>query len=141
MVEALADFQKQHQNKSDDELLELIGRETHASLAQYEEPLSDALGFSIQENVKQLGRRVYKRLNKELHSLVCGQSAEDDADRKLIFQAIGKNDLILGAALASALISLGAAPLVATPIAVLVVRKVIRPAGEELCAFWSEQLN
>jgi hypothetical protein len=63
----------------------------------------DAEHLGITDDVKELGTRIYRRTMRELHSVVCGSAAEDRKDRESLLSAIGADDIILGAAIASVL--------------------------------------
>lgn len=88
-----------------------------------------------------MGRRVLRRLHRELHEFLCGEAEEDVADRARLKKALGLNAAAVTAAITGILIgSLGVAPLVAPIVAALIYRVGIAPTMEELCSAWSDAL-
>ncbi len=102
----------------------------------------DAVEMGPLDDLRELGKRVVKRWTRELHNVVCGEKDDDASDRKNILDAIGIGD---GAAIAAAITavlvgSFGVAAAVATVVAALIVKRIISPAGDEICKFWDEKL-
>jgi hypothetical protein len=90
--------------------------------------------------IKQLGRRILKRWNKELHDLVCSDTETDQKTRSAILDSLSIGEAAVIAAVAGALLSLGVGAALAAPLAPLIVKKFIWPARHELCAAWSEAI-
>jgi len=91
------------------------------------------------DDVKALGWRILARWNKETHAIVCSsEKPEDEEIRKRVFAALSLDEAALIAAVVTALIWLGAPAAIAAPVAPLIVKKLVLPAKEELCAAWGE---
>jgi hypothetical protein len=88
-----------------------------------------------------LGGRILRRWERELHGVVCGTSQEDAEDRANILSKIGADDAVLGAAVATVLIGLGVSAAVAAVLAALLLKRILKPGGHEVCKFWSERLT
>lgn len=94
------------------------------------------------DDVRALGRRLFRRWNRELHALICGHDPDDEKERKEVAAAIGLGQTGFAAYLAIMLVSsFGLAPAIAAVVAAIVVRRLFRPAIEELCAAWAETLS
>lgn len=101
----------------------------------------DAEHLGILEDVQELGGRIFKRIEREMFDLLCGDSQGAQADRQSIIEATGLGDAALGAALVAAMTGIGIAPIVATAAAALLIKRVLKPAGGVACEFWGEQLE
>lgn len=78
--------------------------------------------------------------NKELYDLVCGAKQPDQKDRTTLLASLHVGEAAVIAAVAGALVSLGAGAAVAAAAAPILVRRFIWPAKDELCAAWEERL-
>ncbi|WP_151611880.1 hypothetical protein [Sinorhizobium alkalisoli] len=124
---------------ADDELLERIGKAAAASLDKTDNP--DTLGLAGGD-LRNLGQRIYHRLSRELHQLVCGSEVADVEQRSKLTKVLSLDPTQMTTGLTAALVVyLGADPVVATIVAVLMVKRIVLPAGSELCKFWGEQLS
>ncbi|MEM8993299.1 MAG: hypothetical protein AAGF23_00775 [Acidobacteriota bacterium] len=97
--------------------------------------------LSAREDLLNLGRRIYRRVSREVHAILCGDDEDDRQDRAALRDALQLTDVALAAALTPVLISLAVPPPLAPLIAALLVRRVIVPAAGEVCDFWTEQLE
>jgi hypothetical protein len=95
----------------------------------------------LSDSLLDLGGRILHRWERELYGVVCGDAKEDAADRNSILTKIAGDDIALGAAVGGVLISLGVGPAVAVVVAALVIKRIIHPAGNEVCKMWSERLK
>lgn len=95
----------------------------------------------IADDLLDLGGRILRRWERELHAVVCGTSQEDEKDRANIRSKIGADDAVLGAAVATVLIGLGASAAVAAVLAALLLKRILKPGAQEVCKFWSERLK
>jgi hypothetical protein len=91
-------------------------------------------------NLQSVGRRVALRWAKELHGLVCGSTSSDEEDRKKILDALNMGQAAVIGAVAAVLMPVLPAP-VAAAAAVLIVKRFIWPARDELCTVWGEALQ
>lgn len=129
-------------------LLEQLGMRSKAVTAG----VVDAMGYTATpvyevalmgplDDLRTLGRRLLARWNRELYKVMCGSDKGDASDRESLFKALGLGDVAVAAAITAVLVSSFAmAPAIATVVAALVVKRIVVPAGGEICAFWGEQL-
>ncbi len=135
--------------KSDDELEVILGlREKKIG----EQPdlaadpnlpvMYDSTHLGLLNDARDIGKRILKRWNKELHGLVCHpKNPEAQKLGEVIANAAGVKggvEAALIAAVVSALLVLSLSPAIAAVVAPIVVRKFIVPAGDELCMAWEE---
>lgn len=92
-------------------------------------------------DLRSAAERVFRRINREMHTLVCGAAKEDVSDRRRIKDALGMGDLVVASALYQVIVDAGTSPAIATVAAALLVRRIIEPAGQELCKYWAEHLG
>jgi hypothetical protein len=119
-------------------LLHLIGQRTKDTRDAYDAP--DVLGFGVGD-LKELGRAIFNRINSELHQLFCGGQASDKEQRQELEKILRLDPASLQAGLTIFLIStFGLDATIAAIIAVLLLKRVILPAGGELCAFWAKNI-
>jgi len=89
------------------------------------------------DDLSKLGKRILRRLERELHSLLCGTTDEDKQDRDDL--GIGRDSVI--AAITIALVSgLGVAPTIAALVAAIIMRRLADPTLDELCVYWAESI-
>ena len=101
----------------------------------------DAAEMGVMDDVRALGKKVFKRCNRELNGLVCGDDPDDAEDRAQLTSALGLGEPAVAAALAGLLVSsLGLAPAIAGVVAVIVVRRFFNPAMEQFCTAWTASL-
>jgi hypothetical protein len=132
---------------TDDDLLDLIGKEARGALAEvgvadgpFGYPADEAAQFGVKD-LHEIGARIADRVERELHDVVCGNSERDAAERLSIQKAFGLSDAVLSGALVTVLVGLGLSPAIAIAIAALLIKRVFHPAGDELCAFWAKRLS
>jgi hypothetical protein len=97
--------------------------------------------MGVKEALGKVGRRLFRRWNKEAYKLLCGDDPEDKEQRTELQNAIGAGDVAVAAALTSALVYIGAAPALAAIIAAIIVKKFFAPAYEEFCVLWKESFD
>jgi hypothetical protein len=101
----------------------------------------DQAAMGSLDEVRKLGQRIYRRWHREAYALCCGDSPDDKKDRQTISGAFGLGAAAVAASLATALVgTFGLAPAIAAVIAALVIKRVFRPAYQEFCLAWKEQL-
>ena len=105
------------------------------------EPKYDETIMGGLDDIKDLGKKILKRWNKELHDFVCVNNSEDSKDRKAILDSLNLGEAAVVAAVASALLSLGLAAAIAAAVAPFIVKKFIWPAKDELCKAWGEEVR
>lgn len=84
-----------------------------------------------------VGRRIFMRWSRALHDFVCVPQQEDaDLRAQLVSAIVGKGGGA-GALVAGTLVaSFGLSPAVAAVVAALMLKLIVAPAAEELCATW-----
>ena len=89
-----------------------------------------------------IGRRIFSRVNRQLHALLCGDDAENAADRDKLKDALGLDDAAVAAVLVQILVgSFGLMPAVATLVAALFLKHVLKPSLDEICSVWEDHLD
>jgi hypothetical protein len=102
----------------------------------------DGAKMGAKEDIRELGQKIFYRWNYEIYSLACGKNAEDQADRKKIFEAIGLGEVALASTVTTVLISsFGIAPPIAIVLAAIITKRFFRPAYEEFCGVWSKYVS
>lgn len=90
------------------------------------------------EATRGLGHRILKRLEREAHSMLCGQGEEDVRDRS----ALGIDGASITAGVSVVLTAgLGVGPQIAAVAAALIARRLVQPSIDEACAYWAEHLD
>jgi hypothetical protein len=106
----------------------------------YVEPKYEANIMGPMDDVRNLGKRILKVWNTQLHALVCGNQAENKKDRQAILGALSLGETAVIGAVAGALIGLAVPAPLAAALAPLIVKKFIWPAKDELCEAWLEAI-
>ena len=97
------------------------------------------MGFM--DDVREFGKRLFRRWNVEAHKLICGSDDEDEEERKKLAEAVGIGEVSAAGALTALLVShLGLAPAIAAVIAALAIKRFFRPAYDEFCQTWKKSL-
>jgi len=134
-------------NYDDDALLKQVAMRAEATKADpaisgsYDPIVTyDFEHAGIADDLRDLGARIFRRWERELHAVVCGTDDADKKDRDSILTQIKADDATLGATVGAVLIGLGVGPAVAAVLAALLLKRILKPAGSEVCKYWSEQL-
>lgn len=103
----------------------------------------DAANLGLADDFSELGSRLWRRLQRELYHVICGADPGDNDDRAKIKEALGidTDDAIVAAIAGVLASSFGLAPAIAGLVAALVLKRLIKPSGEELCIFWKGKLQ
>lgn len=142
---AVVDAANRLAEKDDESLVLLIGmmdREIKKNPVLKEDPYllpkydQTTMGFT--GPLKETGRRILRRWNKELHGLVCGNHAGDQKERQEILAALNLGEAALIGTVAAALLAMTVPAPIAAALAPLIVHKFIWPAKDELCKSWAE---
>lgn len=100
-----------------------------------------AAEMGVLDDVRDFGRRVFKRWNVQAWELVCGTDADDSKDRKDFLDSIGVDKSVATMALAGLLVShFTLAPAVAGVVAAIIVKRFARPVYDEFCSSWKGSL-
>jgi hypothetical protein len=105
------------------------------------EPKYDSNTMGAMDDIKDLGRRILKRWNKELCGVVCGKSPGHEKDRTAVLESLNLSEAAAIAAVAGALLSIGVVAALAAALAPLIVKRFIWPAKDELCVAWAEGIK
>ena len=99
----------------------------------------DGAAMGPLDDVREFGRRLFRRWNREAYKLIC--SSEDTGDRKKMLDAFGVGPAAVAATISGLLVAhLGLAPALAGILAALAIKHFFRPAYEEFCGLWLEKL-
>jgi hypothetical protein len=104
-------------------------------------PEYDSTTMGALDTVKSLGRRLLTRWNKELYGLVCGDKPEDAEERNKIMTALNISAGAAAAAIAMSLTTLAVPAALAVVAAPILVKRLVVPGKEEMCAAWLEDIN
>lgn len=102
------------------------------------DPPYDSTHMGLIDDLRDLGSRIAKRWARKLHEIVCGSGG--GADRNKLLEALNISEAAAIAVVTSLLLSL-VSPAISAPVAVVVVRQFLIPAGETICDYWSEKLD
>ena len=98
--------------------------------------------MGVLDSVKSLGLRLLKRWNKELYGVICGDKPEDAEERSKIMTALNLGAGAAATAIAATLTSWLAVPAaLAVVLAPILVKRLLVPGKEEMCAAWFENIN
>lgn len=94
------------------------------------------------DDIRDYGKRFFRRWNVEAFKLVCGTDPEDAEDRKKLADAFGLGEGRLASLIAAMLVAqLGLAPAVAAVIAVIVLKRFLfNPGYQVSCEYWKNHL-
>src|SRR5438477_7381485 len=92
--------------------------------------------------LRDLGVKILRRWNKEAYKLICGGDAADAKDRNDLVHLVASGSVDAGGGIAGILVaSLGLAPAIAAVIAVIILKRFVKPAGEEFCMLWAKNID
>jgi hypothetical protein len=131
---------------SEDQLYEQLGIRAKAIAANpaaagsYEPSVTyDGAAMGPLDDVRDFGRRLFNRWNREAWNLAC--SDDEGSDRKKLLEAFGGGQAAVAATLSGLLVAhFGLAPALAAIVAALALKHFFRPAYQEFCNFWQEKL-
>lgn len=84
-----------------------------------------------------VGRRIFMRWSRTLHAFVCAPGPEDAELRaKLVHAIVGKGGGATAIVAGTLVASFGLSPAVAALLSALMLKLIVAPAAEELCASW-----
>ena len=101
-------------------------------------PTYDSGHMGLVEDLKTLGRRIAAKWSRKLPDLVCGQAGGEE--RNKLLAALNVSQAAAIALVTSMLLPL-VSPAMAAPLAVIIVREFLAPAGTVICEFWGEKLD
>ncbi len=102
----------------------------------------DVAEMGALDDVRDFGRRLFKRWSQAAYDLVCGKETDNEEDRKKLRDAFGLGNVTVGAVLTGLLVSsLGLAPAIAAVVAAIVVKLFFHPAYKEFCETWKKRVR
>jgi len=106
-------------------------------------PVYDESVMGPLDDVKAVGRRIAVRWSRSLFEVVCGGGDSGDEDaRKQLLDALNISEAATVGVVTTLLLAFPfMTPAIAAPVAVIIVRKFLGPAVDEVCIFWEEQLD
>ena len=142
------DAVSQLMESDDTQLLEQLGLRARAmsqnpSIAGSFMPAVAAAGAQMgaKEDLQVLGQMLFKRWNKEVHTLLCGGDPTAAQDRQSLITSFGVSDVAVAGVMAMAMTStLGVAPAIASIVATLIIKRFFRPTMDEFCKFWGMKI-
>lgn len=148
MTQSLNDLTNEYLEYDESSILLQVGQRT--SMAE-QDPTATAVPtaqFSVQyenmgigDDLKELGKRVARRVFRELHNVLCGTDPDDQQERDKLRQAFGATDQAIAVAVAAVLAGpLGLGGAIAAALAALFVKRLLAPGIDETCKFWDEKL-
>lgn len=85
----------------------------------------------------EIGRRIFMRWSKTLHAFVCAPQNEDaDLRSQLVSAIVGKGGGAAALVAGTLVASFGLSPAVSALVAALLLKLIVAPAADELCATW-----
>lgn len=94
------------------------------------------------DELRKLGLRIFRRLNREAWELICGTDKDDVEDRDKLLGALKVDRATAAAVLTGILIAnLGLSAAVAPVVSVLLLKRFFNPVYEELCGAWKDSLG
>jgi hypothetical protein len=102
----------------------------------------DEAEMGVLDDVRDYGKRIFRRCSVEAYKLFCGDDPEDEEDRKQLAEAIGVSKGQVAALVAGMLVAqLGLAPAIAAIVAAILIRRfLIKPGAQLACDKWKAQL-
>lgn len=126
-------------------LYALLGRQEKAierrpELAQDPtlDPPYDSSHMGLVADLKTLGRRIASKWSRKLHGSVCGEAGGEERNKLLAELNVSEAAAI---ALVTSMLLPLVSPAIAAPLAVIIVREFLVPAGGTICEFWEEKLD
>ncbi|MGH9632133.1 MAG: hypothetical protein ACRD7E_27830 [Bryobacteraceae bacterium] len=94
------------------------------------------------DDLRNFGRRLFNKVNKDCYQLVCGGGDADKQEREKLLDAFKLGKTEVAAAMAALFVAyLNVAPAIAAVLAALVVKLFFKNAHEAMCEVWSEKLE
>ena len=102
----------------------------------------DEAAMGVLDDVRDYGKRIFRRCSVEGYKLFCGDDPEDEEDRKQLADATGISQGQIAALVAGMLVAqLGLAPAIAAIVAAILIKRfLIKPGYQLACDKWKAQL-
>lgn len=143
MTDAYADLVARFKDVDDDILEAELGNRLKAAALTPGAGVEVNFAFTVEHlslsgDAAELGNRLYNRISREMHEMLCGANGDD---RDKIKKLIGLGDGVVAALTALMVSGFGLMPAIAAIIAALIARRFLTPAGDVLCEFWQSKLS
>lgn len=131
---------------SDEALLWEIGN-LHQKYSGQNQTINDdqepdiPIGMSPRDHLRALGANVTKRIGIEFFTLICGSGTHDANERKNVLSILGAPEAITAASITGALSAINIPPALAAALAVILLRRVFVPAGNEICKYFHNLID
>lgn len=102
------------------------------------DPGYESSHMGLVEDLRTLGRRIAVKWSRKLHNLICGQAGGEELNKLLAAMNVSQAAAI---ALVTSMLLPLVSPAIAAPLAVIIVREFLAPAGTTICDFWGEKLD
>lgn len=144
--ETIAAAQNFGEKNDIDALMVVLGKQQKA-IAQMPElaydpaldPPYESTHMGLLDDLKSLGAKIAAKWSRSLYQVICGADA-DNEERKKLFDALGAGEATAIGVVTAMLLPV-VSPAIAAPLAAIIVKKFLAPAGTEICIFWGEQLE
>jgi hypothetical protein len=103
------------------------------------DPPYDSTHMGLIDDLRALGSRIAALWARKLHEVICGTSA-DTAERHKLLSALNVSQAAAIAAVTTLLLPV-LSPAVAAPVAAIIVKQFLAPAGDAICDYWGEKLD
>lgn len=100
----------------------------------------DETQMGVLDDVREFGRKAFKRIEISAKKIVCGNEAADKEQRQQIVDAFGVSSTAVTSTMSTVFVSsLGLAPAIAAVIAALIVKVCFKSGYEAFCAGWNPE--
>lgn len=103
------------------------------------DPPYDSTHMGLVDDLRDLGLSIAALWARKLHGVVCGEEASAE-DRQKLLSALNVSEAAAISVVASLLLPM-VSPAIAAPIAVIVVKQFLVPAGGLICEHWGRMLK
>jgi hypothetical protein len=102
----------------------------------------DEAEMGVLDDVREFGKLLFRRWNRELNQLICGSDPDSRKERTQLAKALGIGDAAAAAYISVLLVtSFGLAPALAAVAAAIIIKHIFRPTVEEFCSVWQARLG
>jgi len=120
----------------------IIARRDPGTVADFAPQIDpDQLPKPPKADLELSGRLIFQRANRELYRFICEEDGVDKGLKASLFEAIIGKDISAGALIGSILVGhFGLLPGIATIIAVIFIKLLVVPKGQQVCSYWKTSL-
>lgn len=103
------------------------------------DPPYDSTHMGLIDDLRKVGSRIAALWARKLYGVICSTGG-DEADRKKLLAELNVSEAAAVAVVTSLLLPV-LSPAVAAPVAAIIVKQFLIPAGETICDYWGEKLD